>query len=72
MVIYTHMVGFWPVFANICLFSSLRLIVIRDGIKAVKYRVTYNVPYIQGPLQLAFAAGTIHQTHFLIHSNFIK
>lgn len=35
MVVYIHMVGFWPVFDKISVFSSLRLIVIRDGIKAV-------------------------------------
>jgi len=69
---YIHVIGFWPVFDKVSLFSSLRLIEIRDGIKAAKYRVTSNVPHIQGALQLTFAAGHIHQPHFLIHFNFTK
>lgn len=57
---YIHVVGFWPVFDKDSLFSSFRLIVIRDGINAVKYRVTSNLPHIQGALHLAFTAGSFH------------
>lgn len=66
------MVGFWPIIDEASLFSSFRLIVVREGIKTAKYRIKSNVSHIQRVLQLTLDAGSVCQTHFWIHSVFTK